>query len=178
MPMKLTAAVGALCALLALAAPAVAAQLQPVMPVAAKLYTGRWYEIARTPNHMQSDCQGATTDFGHWSGGAFSAVQTCHAGAPSGPAHKTNVQGHVVPDSQNARMQINALGGLIKKQYVILDHSDDNRWLIMCTSAGDYVWLMSRQPILDPSTRYAALSRLKSLGFDLTRISMVPPAIH
>ncbi len=176
--MKLPAAVCALFASLVLAAPAIAGTLAPAKPVAANLYTGRWYEIARTPNHMQADCQGATTDFAGWSRGVFSAVQTCHAGAPTGPAHQTSVQGHVLPNSANAKMQVSAFGGLISVQYVILDHADDNRWLIMCTPGGRYVWLWSRQPVLDPAMRAAAFSRLRAYGFDVARLSLVAPALQ
>lgn len=158
-------------ALSVIAPAALAAPPQPARPVAANLYSGRWYEIARTPNHMQSDCQGATTDFSGWVAGAFSAVQTCHQGAPSGPKKTVSVHGHVLPSSQNAKMQLAMLGGLITQQYWILDHAENNTWAIMCTANGRYVWLLSRQPVLDATARNTALARLQALGFDLSRLA-------
>src|ERR1700742_1185217 len=98
MRMKFVSAACALAALLTLPAPAIAMP-QPAKPVAPNLYTGRWYEIARTPNHLEGDCLASTTDFSRWVGGVFSAVQTCHSGAPTGPARSVTVQGHVVPQS-------------------------------------------------------------------------------
>jgi len=171
MTMKLPAAACALAFVFGLGAPAFAAQLQPAKPVPANLYTGRWYEIARTPNRMQADCQSPTTDFSGWANGAFSAVQTCHRGAPSGPRATTSVHGKVLPASMNAKMQLAMLGGLISQQYWILDHAADNGWLIMATANDRYVWLMSRQPVLSAATRSVALGRIKSLGFDLSRLS-------
>jgi len=168
--MKLATAVCAFL-LLAIAVPAAAAAPQPTKPVPANLYTGRWYEIARTPNHMQTDCEASTTDFSGWSAGAFSAVQTCHSGAPSGPKRTISVQGHVLPASQNAKMQLAMLGGLISKEYWILDRSQDNAWLIMSTPDARYVWLMSRQPVLSAAARAAAMSRLQALGFNLGRLA-------
>jgi apolipoprotein D and lipocalin family protein len=170
MSMKLATAVLAFVTLLAGAASA-AATPQPAKPVAANLYTGRWYEIARTPNHMQSDCQGGTTDFSGWVAGAFSAVQTCHEGTPVGPKHTVSVEGHVLPASQNAKMQLGMLGGLISREYWILDHAPDNAWLIMSTSDAHYVWLMSRQPVLSAAARAQALARIQQLGFNLARLS-------
>ena len=126
--------------------------------MAANLYTGRWYEIARTPNSMQADCQGATTEFSGWAGGAFKAVQTCHKGAPTGPAQVTRVDGKVLPASQNAKMQLAMLGGLISQEYWILDHADDNRWLIMCTANQRYVWLLSRAPALSAAEKAQAMA--------------------
>jgi apolipoprotein D and lipocalin family protein len=151
--------------------PSRAPPAQPAKPVAANLYTGRWYEIARTPNKMQADCQGATTEFSGWAAGVFRAVQTCHKGAPSGPAQVTKVDGKVLPASQNAKMQLAMLGGLISQQYWILDHADNNRWLIMCTANQRYVWLMSRAPVLTVAEKAEAYARLQQLGFNLARLA-------
>ena len=151
--MKLASAVCGLL-LLATTVPAAAAAPQPAKPVPAYLYTGRWYEIARTPNHMQTDCEASTTDFSGWAAGAFSAVQTCHSGTPSGPKRTISVHGRVLPASQNAKMQLAMLGGLISKEYWILDHSPDNAsWLIMSTSEQVMMSAGEREPI----SRYTAV---------------------
>jgi apolipoprotein D and lipocalin family protein len=169
--MKLVAALCAL-ALTAQALPAAAAaQLQPASPVPENLYSGRWYEIARTPNHMQEGCQASTTDFARWSAGAFQAVQTCHQGARTGPVKSVTVSGRVLPASNNAKMQLAMLGGLITQQYWILDHASDGGWLIMTTPNDHYVWLMSRQPALTAADRTTALARMQQLGLDLTRLA-------
>jgi|HubBroStandDraft_5_1064220.scaffolds.fasta_scaffold96708_3 apolipoprotein D and lipocalin family protein len=164
-------ALAALVALLGAVGPAGAATPQPAKPVATNLYSGRWYEIARTTNKMQADCLASTTDFSGWRGGSFSAVQTCHQGAPTGPAKIMTVQGHVLPATGNAKMQLGILGGLISREYWILDHADDNNWLIMCTSDGRYVWLMSRQPVISAAVRAAAVGRMQQLGLNLTKLA-------
>jgi apolipoprotein D and lipocalin family protein len=145
--------------------------VSPAKPVPPNLYTGRWYEIARTPNSMQGDCQAATTDFSGWAAGAFKAVQTCHKGAPGGPAKVIKVDGKVLPASQNAKIQLGMLGGLISQQYWILDHADNNHWLIMSTANQRYVWLMSRVPVLSAGERAQAMARLQQLGFSLAHLA-------
>ena len=144
---------------------------QPAKAVAPNLYTGRWYEIARTPNSMQADCQAATTDFSGWASGAFKAVQTCHKGAPTGPTKVIKVDGKVLPASQNAKIQLGMLGGLVSQEYWILDHADDNRWLIMSTANQRYVWLMSRAPVLNAADKAQAMARLQQLGFSLAHMA-------
>jgi apolipoprotein D and lipocalin family protein len=144
---------------------------QPAKPVAANLYSGRWYEIARTNNKMQAGCVASTTDFSGWRGGAFSAVQTCHKGSPTGPKETRSVEGHVLPSSGNAKMQLGIFGGLISKEYWILDHADDNNWLIMTTADGRYIWLMSRQPVVPQAVKAAAINRMQQLGLNLTRLA-------
>jgi apolipoprotein D and lipocalin family protein len=151
--------------------PTKAIAAQPAKPVPANLYTGRWYEIARTPNKMQADCQASTTEFSGWAAGAFKAVQTCHKGAPTGPTQVIRVDGKVLPASENAKIQLGMLGGLISQEYWILDHADNNRWLIMCTANQRYVWLLSRAPELTAAERAEALARLQQLGFSLAHLA-------
>jgi apolipoprotein D and lipocalin family protein len=168
---KLVASLVTTVALGCLGAPAWAAQLQPTRPVSPELYSGRWYEIARTPNRMQRDCQASRFDFSNWVSGAFSAVQTCHKGEPGGPKSTITVSGHVLPASNNAKMQLGILGGLISQQYWILDHAADDAWVIMTTPNDRYVWLLSRSPVLDNAPKAAAIQRLQSLGFQLSKLA-------
>jgi apolipoprotein D and lipocalin family protein len=161
---KFVASLVTTAALGCIGAPAWAAQLQPTKPVSADLYSGRWYEIARTPNKMQRDCQASFFEFSNWVSGAFSAVQTCHKGDPAGPKSSINLSGHVLPASNNAKMQLGILGGLISQQYWVLDHAADDAWVIMTTPNDRYVWLLSRSPALNNSARAAAVQRLHALG--------------
>ena len=161
----------ALVASLGASAPAFAGAPQPAKPVAPTLYAGRWYEIARTTNKMQADCLASTTDFSNYQAGRFSAVQTCHKGSPAGPKTTISVSGRVLPSSGNAKMQLGMLGGLISREYWILDHADDNGWLIMTTSDGRYVWLMSRQPQISAAVKAAVVGRMQQLGLNLTKLA-------
>jgi apolipoprotein D and lipocalin family protein len=151
--------------------PAAAGAPRPAKAVAAGLFSGRWYEIARTPNLNQIDCEGATSDFAHWSGGAFAVTQTCHRGAAVGPARTFKADGRVLPGSGNARMKLAFFGGLLSQEYWILDHADDDGWAIMATPGGHYVWLLARRPALDAATRARALGRVAALGYDLKKLA-------
>jgi apolipoprotein D and lipocalin family protein len=150
--------------------PAPAVKAQP-KPAPTSLYSGRWYEIARTPNSMQGDCQASTYDFAGWVSGAFKAVQTCHKGAPTGPAQVMKLDGKVLPASQNAKIQLGMLGGLISQEYWVLDHADNNHWLIMATANQHYVWLLARAPALSAAEKAQAMTRLQQLGFSLAHMA-------
>ena len=163
---------GALTALVFSASSAIAASPQPMKPVPPTLYSGRWYEIARTQNRMQADCQGSTSEFRGWSpSGAFSITQTCHKGSPSGPEQQVTASGRILPGCANAKMKLGMLGGLITQEYWIVDHADNGAWAIMDRADGRYVWLLSRQPTLTAADKAAAMARLQQLGFDMSRLA-------
>jgi apolipoprotein D and lipocalin family protein len=166
-------ALAALCALaMATTAPAGArpGAPRPVRPVSSDLYSGRWYEIARTPNTLQKDCQGATSDFQGLAAGAFTVVETCHRGSPTGTAKTIRARAKIVPASDNTRFRMAFFGGLVHQEYWILDHADDNSWAVMATPGGNYVWLLSRRPSLPPSVQAAALARVGALGYAPSRL--------
>lgn len=160
----------ALLGALAVAGVAQAGAHQPVRPVSSDLYSGRWYEIARTPNTMQKDCQGATSDFQGFADGAFTVVETCHRGSPAGPARTIKARAKIVTASGNTRFKMSFFGGLIHQEYWILDHAADDSWAVMATPGGNYVWLLSRRPSLPPSVQAAALARVNALGYALSRL--------
>jgi apolipoprotein D and lipocalin family protein len=163
---RVVALIGALAA----AGVAEAGAHPPVRPVSASLYSGRWYEIARTPNTLQKDCQGATSDFQGFEDGAFTVVDTCHKGGPTGPVKIIKARAKIVPASDNTRFRMAFFGGLIHQEYWILDHADDDSWAVMATPGGNYVWLLSRRPSLPPRVQAAALARVSALGYAPSRL--------
>lgn len=162
---------------LMLAPQAFAAAQPPSKPVAASFYTGKWYEIARTPNAGQRDCQAPTTEFtDSGDGAAFSVKQICHRGSASGPVKVFDTKGRIVAGAGNAKFTMSFLGGLKKQEYWVLDRADDNSWAIMATPGGNYVWLLSRQPVMGASAKAEALARVKALGYAKLEYPQQPSA--
>lgn len=182
--LQLTTVGALLCALLA--GPALAAARPPAKPVSAAFYTGKWYEIARTPNAGQRDCEAATTEFKAAprrgdvarisDTGAFSVIQVCRKGAPSGPAKVFGAKGKIVIGSRNAKFSMSFLGGLKTQEYWVIERADDQSWAIMATPGGNYVWLLSRQAVMAPAERAAALARVSALGYAKLEFPKQPPA--
>jgi apolipoprotein D and lipocalin family protein len=162
--------------LLAIPGLAMAAAQPPSKPIAASFYSGRWYEIARTPNSGQRDCQAPTTEFTGKGENGFSARQICRKGSASGAAKTFNTTGAIVAGTQNAKFKMSFLGGLKKQEYWVLDRADDQSWAIMATPGGNYVWLLARQPVMSPAARAQALERVKSLGYAKLEYPQQPPA--
>ena len=163
---------------LAIQAPsqALAAAQPPSKPIAASFYTGKWYEIARTPNSGQRDCEAPTTEFTGKGATGFSVRQICRKGSASGAAKTFNTTGAIVAGTQNAKFKMSFLGGLKKQEYWVLDRADDQSWAIMATPGGNFVWLLSRKAVMDPAAKAQALERVKALGYAKLEYPQQPPA--
>ncbi len=168
----------ALAGALALAAlPALAAAPQPARPISTAFYSGTWYEVARTPNSNQKDCQAPTSRFTSAAGGKYLMTQTCRKGSPSGAAKVFKAEGQIVPGSGNAKFKARFFG-VVNQEYWILDANAEGGWAIMATPGGNYVWLMSRKAVMVPAAKAAAIARIKALGYNTARLEMPkqPPA--
>jgi apolipoprotein D and lipocalin family protein len=153
-----------------------AAARPPSKPIAASFYTGAWYEIARTPNAGQRDCQAPITEFADKASGAgFAVRQVCRKGSAAGPAKVFNTSGRIIAGVENTKFSMNFLGGLKKQEYWVLDRADDQSWAIMATPGGNYVWLLSRQPVMPPAAKAEALARVKDLGYAKLEFPQQPP---
>ncbi len=149
----------------------------PSKPIPASFYSGKWYEIARTPNAGQRDCEAPTTEFTGGKGAdGFSVHQVCHKGSASGAAKAFDTTGKILANSQNTRFTMSFLGGLKKQEYWVLDCADDHSWAIMATPGGNYVWLLARKPLLSESVKAQALARVKALGYAKLEYPQQPPA--
>ena len=153
---------------------ALAAAKPPAKPVSTQFYTGRWYEIARTPNAGQRNCEAPTTDF-TLQGAAFKVRQVCHRGSALGAEKVFTTNGKIVDGSQNTRFTMSFLGGLRKQEYWVLDCAADGSWAIMATPGGNYVWLISRTAEMPVATKAIALERVKALGYQKLEFPQHPP---
>ncbi|CAN5446772.1 lipocalin family protein [soil metagenome] len=155
------------------AAPAMAAPAPPADKIELTKMTGRWYEVARLPNNTQKDCEGGTSDWVRTVDG-YSVVQACHKGTLTAPATEWKAKAKVIDPKTNARIKMSFFGGMLSQEYWVLDHKSD--WLILGTPNGRYMWLMSQRPILSPGAKAQAVARVKSLGYDVSRLEFPTPA--
>lgn len=144
---------------------------QPTRAISAAFYSGRWYEIARTPNINQRDCQAPSSQFAGGEDGRYQIVQTCHRGSPNGAAKVFKSVANLVPGTRNTKFTVTFFG-LAKQEYWVLDCSGDGQWAIMATPGGNYVWLLARKPVMSPAAEAAALARIKALGYDTRKLEL------
>lgn len=167
----LTAALGG-CA--AMTEGATATAPQPAKPIdVARFYTGRWYEIARTPMSITKDCVAGTTDYTRKPDGAIDDKDSCRMGTPDGKEKSFSGPVTILNPGDNTKMRINYLVfGIFRapRTYWVLDHADDYTWFIVSDPGFKNVSLFSRSPRPAQATVTALTARAKSLGYDISKL--------
>jgi len=142
----------------------------PTKPVSTSFFSGKWYEIARLPTKSQRNCEASFSQFtGATAQGDFKVTQSCRVGAVNGPLRTVDVSGKIMPGGGNAKFEL-TFYRVVKQEYWVIDRSESLDWAIMGTPGGNYVWVMSRKPVMAASDKAAVVSRLKAAGYPVEKL--------
>ncbi|MBS0200640.1 MAG: lipocalin family protein [Proteobacteria bacterium] len=166
----------ALTALLATALVACATSRPPIPPVAAvdlPRFMGDWYVIAHIPSWPERDAYDAVESYRLDPDRRIHTTFTYRKGSFNAPVKTMTPVGTVVAGTHNAVWGMQFIWP-INAEYVVVDLAPDYSRTIIGRSKRDYVWLMARTPQLPDAELQAAISRIKALGYDVSRLRMVP----
>jgi apolipoprotein D and lipocalin family protein len=150
--------------------------LQTVGHVDLARYLGTWYEIASFPQRFQRGCTATTATYSIRADGDIEVVNRCRKGSPSGPEEVARGRARVVDRASNAKLEVSFFrpfwGG-----YWIIDLAPDYSYAVVGHPSRDYLWLLSRSPVMQASTYAAVIARLNAAGYETGRlVRTVQPA--
>ena len=143
---------------------------QPAKTLDTNRFVGRWYEVARMPNKIQSDCATSLADWAHDGDNAFKVVQTCHVDTPTGRAKVWRASGRITDPATNAKFRMSFFGGLVSQDYWVLDRGDDYSWIILSTPSPKFLWIFSRRATIPTAQKSALVARARAMGYDVTSL--------
>jgi apolipoprotein D and lipocalin family protein len=140
---------------------------EPTKPVdAASFYTGRWYEIGRTPKSFSDGCVAGTTDFQTKDGGLYER-DACHDKTPDGKEEVLGGTMKILNSGQNSKVNVGyrVLGGLfpVHREYWVLDHTAG--WALMAGPDMKAVNLYTRDPRPAPALVERMTKQIRDMGY-------------
>jgi apolipoprotein D and lipocalin family protein len=146
----------------------------PTKPIdAAQFYTGRWYEIARTPMKLTDGCVSGTTDYYKDADGKLIDRDACRAGTPEGKEKVFAGPVTILNPGENTKVSVRyTVFGVfpVSKTYWMLDHGDDYRWFIVSDPAFKNLSLFTRAPRPPADEVKQLAARAQALGYDVTKL--------
>ena len=167
-------------AALALAAGAVsaAAPLATVGDVDLARYAGQWHEVAKYPNRFQKQCVSDTTaTYALRDDGKVAVVNRCRT--RDGFDEVSGVARRV--DGRTDRLEVSFLPAALRwlpigwGDYWVIELAPDYRYAVVGEPSRQYLWVLSRTPVLSPEDRRSIEARLPAHGYDATRLVYSPP---
>jgi apolipoprotein D and lipocalin family protein len=152
-----------------LTAGAFSQQLQTVPFVDLNKYMGKWYEIGSFPQRFQQGCNCTTAEYTMTDKGYVIVENRCNRGGCGGTQSYIKGKAFIVKNSGNAKLKVQFFWPL-RGKYWIIDLADDYSYAVVGHPNREYLWILSRTPIMDETKYQEILARLKEKGFDITKI--------
>ena len=147
--------------------------IPPVASVDLPRFMGDWYVIAHIPSPPEREAYDAVESYRLDADGRIRTTFRYRKGGFDAPPETMEPVGTVVPGTRNAVWRMQFVWP-IKAEYVIVDLAPDYSRTIIGRSKRDYVWLMARTPRLPDAELKSAIARIGALGYDTTKLRMVP----
>lgn len=142
------------------------APLRTVPYVDLDRYLGRWYEIARLPTRFERGLTHVTAEYGRRPDGT---IRVLNRGRRSQKTEEAEGTATVADHLTNARLKVSFFWPF-RGDYWILELDPNYQWALVGEPGRDYLWILSRQPRLNPDVvrNLTAIARLE--GFPVEKL--------
>lgn len=132
-------------------------------------YLGTWYEIASYPQRFQEGCTATTASYSLRDDGEIDVLNRCRKGGLDGELDEAKGRARVVDERSNAKLEVSFFRPFWG-DYWIIDLDDEYRWAVVGHPDRDYLWILSREPRMEPEVYEGILLRLKEKHYDTSRL--------
>ena len=136
-------------------------------------YMGVWYEIARFPFRVQEGCFATTATYALRSDGTVSVLNQCRKGSFGGQLSTAEATARVVDRTTNAKLAVTFFWPF-SGDYWIIDLGKEYEYAVVSVPSRQYLWILSRTPVLSEGVYSEILERLTGQGFDVRRLVKTP----
>lgn len=148
--------------------PAQSPELKTVSSVDLNRYLGTWYEIARYPARFQEKCAGdVRATYTLRSDGKIGVLNQCVQA--DGKIKRAKGRAKIVDRTTNAKLKVTFFWPFYG-DYWILELDPEYKYAVVGEPKRKYLWILSRSPEMDPAVYDGILERLKTIGYDPSKL--------
>lgn len=164
---------------LALLSAAACAQTAPTLQTIPSLdvarYAGTWFEIAKFPNRFQKKCVGDTSaTYSPAGAGTITVVNQCRL--DNGTMDQASGVARQIGGGTSAKLEVRfapawlSLLPFVWGDYWVVDLDDRYELAAVSEPQREYLWVLSRSPVVDAGRYAALLQRLTAMGLDVGKL--------
>ncbi len=135
-------------------------------------FSGTWYEIARLPNKHEKELVEVTSTFTRTKDGKYAVVNRGYKGSRGGKC--TTLKGDVVIPDPKVKGAMKLKVWWLDIDYRIIHLDQDNyQYAVISGENKNYLWIMSKQPIMDPEQYEYLVDAVRRQGFGVDKLEKV-----
>jgi len=137
-------------------------------------YMGKWYEIARYPHRFEHDLVGVTAQYTLKENNWIEVINSGYKNSFDGDFKSAKGKAKPADDSGSGWLKVSFFW-FFYADYLILELDTIHyQYALVGSSSKDYLWVLGREPFMQPDTLQMMLNKAKERGYDLSRIEIVP----
>ena len=136
-------------------------------------YMGDWYVIANIPTFVETGAHNAIESYALNADGSIATTFSFNAGSFEGERKKYQPTGFILDRHSNAVWGMQFIWPF-KADYRIVYLKEDYSLTVIAREARDYVWIMSRSPVIEDAEYTRLVDLIVALGYKRAEIQGVP----
>lgn len=127
-------------------------------------YLGTWYEIARLDHSFERGLEQVTATYTPREGGGITVL---NRGFDPGKGRWREATGKAFPVGEpgEGRLKVSFFGPFYGGYNIIALDQTDYRWAMVCGPNRSYLWILSRDPVLDAEIWERLVEQARGAGF-------------
>jgi apolipoprotein D and lipocalin family protein len=146
------------------------APLEVVEAVDVPRYLGTWYEIGSFPAWFQEGCHCSTAEYSPGTDEPIAVRNSCRRDSADGELDTADGLARPVDATSNARLEVSFARPFWGDYWIIELDAENYGWAVVGTPSREYLWILSRTPVLDEALLQELIARAAAKGFDMTRL--------
>ena len=131
-------------------------------------YMGVWHEIARIDHSFQKGCIKSSATYTLLPDGEVEVINRC-VNEKDGHLREAKGRAWSVDPEGNARLKVSFFWPF-RGDYWIVDLGKEYEYAVVGSPNRQYLWILSRQPVMEDSVYKGILERLTSQGFSVSQL--------
>jgi apolipoprotein D and lipocalin family protein len=134
-------------------------------------YLGKWYQYAYVPSSFQP-LEGAlsTAEYSLLPNGKISVVNTNYEDWDGTRIRKVAKAKAWVVDPSNAKLKVSFFWPFTGNYWIIDLDSENYSYAVVGEPGLNYVWFLSRSPLMDPERYEQLKARVADQGYDISKV--------
>ncbi len=140
--------------------------IPPVTPFNVKAFMGEWYEIARITHYFEKDIYQAKAQYTLREDGNFDII---NSGIKAGKTVSAKAIGKIKESPDEGWFRVSFFRPFWS-DYKVIAIADDYSSALVVGATTEYVWILSRTPLLQPETLELYKNILKTRDFPIEKL--------
>lgn len=140
----------------------------PVTNFKADRYLGQWYEIARFDYRFEKGLKNVTAHYSKNNDGSIRVINRGQDSA-SGEWGQSEGKAKFVSDENTGRLKVSFFGPFYAA-YTVIAIDDDYQYALVAGNDLDYLWLLSRAPVMPDAVQSDYLQKAVAIGYDVSQL--------